>query len=58
MHCRQIEQQLHLASEHMRLPKVTLDDKRQLALAQGMGHALAQNIFLYYRQVLTCPIVH
>lgn len=50
--CRQIVQQLHLASRHLHLPKVTLGDRRLLALAQGVGHALAQNSFLYYRRAI------
>lgn len=47
--CRQIVQQLQSASQSMRLPAVTESDKQLLALTQGMGHALAQNTFLYYR---------
>jgi len=45
---RIILQQLHEASRQLRLPKVTTEDRRLLALTHGMGHAIAQTTFLYY----------
>jgi hypothetical protein len=52
---RAILQQLHEASRQLRLPKVTVEDRRLLAMTHGVGHAIAQTIFLYLRQGRSQP---
>lgn len=47
--CRTIVHQLHTASTHLQLPKPTLSDRRLMAMTHGMGHAIAQTVFLYFR---------
>ena len=47
--CRVIVQQLEAASSHLHLPKLTLADRRLMALTHGSGHAIAQTAFLYFR---------
>ena len=43
--------QLNIAARHMSLPKPTVTDSRLMALTHGIGHAMAQTIFMYFRYV-------
>ena len=49
--------QLNTAARHMSLPKPTVADSRLMALTHGIGHAVAQTIFMYFRYVGTLPSV-
>ena len=53
--CRQMVKALQSFSREADAPTITETDKLSLALTHGMGHAIAQTAFMYFRYVAISP---